>query len=617
MLGRVDMVCLSLFRHRSTNKIQNLTDRKELSLLPHSPEQPFCISDSDDTLDQSANRRRANLHVPQLELSDTIEFSSSAPEPRKKRKRSVEPLDLSDLDLPDFADFFTNLSQPTNASKTKAVLSEKSANLLSSLDQAAKHRGTEAVGRFKTARKHTRGDITQFGEDANDDILSTSPPRPKPTNAKKTKLTEAERAAKATDRAATRAAKDAEKELAKEQRRVEKERKALEKQKAADLAEVNKSRIDKKETTKEMLIAVTSNLRGTSVGTQIEAFMQAMDVELSYFDEVIDPSPQVENEHTVCGNIIKWCRKVTRVYNKELDHYTPLPRMKIEDEQHLLIYLTAIEFTAVAARHSDTVAHVSEAVMKSNLDAYIQALQRKHERSKSIIMIEGLNAFLRKNENTKSREFVAAARAANVMVDVAGESLAHPPSTSTTRRPKKRVPKPKDQLDLTFFTKELTDTLLLHLQLNHPNILIHHTATPSQSAHWIQLFTTHLSLRPYKLNSQTHTDAHAGFCMESGQIKTADTRTEIFVRMLQELPRITPSVAWGIVEAGFPGVRELVRGFRDAERRDGRVAAKEMLQDARKAVNRDGGVSERRLGPAVSRRLWRVFFGECEAVVDV
>jgi crossover junction endonuclease EME1 len=249
--------------------------------------------------------------------------------------------------------------------------------------------------------------------------------------------------------------------------------------------------------------------------------------------------------------------------------------------------------------------------MKANLDGHVRATQSQHKGCQPIYLIEGLGAFLRKNKNAKNREYVAAARAVN----------AHPDSDddlpSSTQRQRTRKSKSTSAPDLSFFTQDIVDALFLHLQLTHPTLLIHHTPTPAQSAHWIRLFTESLSLRPAKLQQYRLNDMHAGFCMESGQVRTGDNREDIFVRMLQELPRVTASMAWGIHEAGYPGVRELITGFKRTEEREGKAEAKLMLEDVKKAVNRDGGVSERRLGPVVSRRIYKLFLGTNPGVTDV
>jgi crossover junction endonuclease EME1 len=67
--------------------------------------------------------------------------------------------------------------------------------------------------------------------------------------------------------------------------------------------------------------------------------------------------------------------------------------------------------------------------------------------------------------------------------------------------------------------------------------------------------------------------------MESGQVKTGVDAEDTFVRMLQEILRLTSSCAYGIATK-YPDVPSLIRGFE----RNGPLA----LEDLRKVANRNG-----------------------------
>jgi crossover junction endonuclease EME1 len=51
------------------------------------------------------------------------------------------------------------------------------------------------------------------------------------------------------------------------------------------------------------------------------------------------------------------------------------------------------------------------------------------------------------------------------------------------------------------------------------------------------------------------------FCMESGQIKTGEDKNDTFVKMLQEVVRVTAPIAYGIA-ADYPSVVSLVKVMR-------------------------------------------------------
>lgn len=56
-------------------------------------------------------------------------------------------------------------------------------------------------------------------------------------------------------------------------------------------------------------------------------------------------------------------------------------------------------------------------------------------------------------------------------------------------------------------------------------------------------------------------DLSTSFCMDVGQVKTGDDKDDTFVKMLQEIVRVTAPMAYGIA-AKYPNVVALVKGFR-------------------------------------------------------
>lgn len=52
------------------------------------------------------------------------------------------------------------------------------------------------------------------------------------------------------------------------------------------------------------------------------------------------------------------------------------------------------------------------------------------------------------------------------------------------------------------------------------------------------------------------------FCMESGQVKTGDDADDTFVKMLQEVSRITVPMAYGIAMK-CPNIASLAEGLKD------------------------------------------------------
>lgn len=96
--------------------------------------------------------------------------------------------------------------------------------------------------------------------------------------------------------------------------------------------------------------------------------------------------------------------------------------------------------------------------------------------------------------------------------------------------------------------------------------------------------------------------------METGQVKTGDDPTDTFVKMLQEMVRVTQSVAWGIVSE-YPTVQQLVRGFEE----HGPTA----LEHCRKSANGNGAFQDKKVGQKISRRLYHVFMDRTPESTEV
>ena len=54
----------------------------------------------------------------------------------------------------------------------------------------------------------------------------------------------------------------------------------------------------------------------------------------------------------------------------------------------------------------------------------------------------------------------------------------------------------------------------------------------------------------------------ASFCMDTGQVKTGIDASDTYVKMLQEIIRVTAPVAYGIA-AEYPNLYSLVAGFKE------------------------------------------------------
>jgi crossover junction endonuclease EME1 len=589
------------FRISQPEKKRKLSPNE--AALPQKPAklQVYTISDDEDLPLPHASIGKSGegveYHWDGL-LSDPIGLSSSAPEPRDTNKGKATISVLSD-DLPEdvmaLGESFS-LSQPTVTGNGRMHLSERTAHLLAGLNTKQSAKRSKIYSHAATKDKT---DVHTYVEN----IFSSSPVSMGPSKSvEPSKQTGAANEARARERAIAKAAKDKTREEEKERKRFAKAQKAKEKQEAADIAQVNKSKTDKKVSVTEMMVELSRSLQGTSVGNQVVEYMKHLEVDTTFFEEEIDLGQDDQVDETY-GSLVKWRRKVKAKYNEDAGHWEPIAELRIENEPHILVHLTASDFAGLVTVRSRTgrqESGMSEEAMMRNIDQHVSNLRRKYKGCKPIYLIEGLESFLRKNKNVKNRAYTAA-----VLSQLPASEPSAPPASSQARR-RNKTKNSSTTPDYTFMDADLAESLLLHLQINH-SVLIHHTTSPSDTASWIRTFTEHISTIPYRHERMALNDAGAAFCMDVGQVKTGDDAHDTYVKMLQEVQRVTPAMAYGIANR-YPNVRALVKAFRE----DGQL----VLEDVRKGANRDGAVTNSRLGPAVSKRLYKLFMGRNEWSTD-
>ncbi|KAG6321489.1 hypothetical protein E4U22_001836 [Claviceps purpurea] len=364
----------------------------------------------------------------------------------------------------------------------------------------------------------------------------------------------------------TAAEREAEKENKRREREQLKAEKMVEKHRLAALAEVNKLRTDKKVSTPEMIVDLPSGL-DAGLQIQIAQMLQGLGV-----------------EHTTwsCPNhsMIKWRRKVISKFNQDMGRWEPIPQ-RIAQEEIALVIFVAEEFVSLA--------------LQGALPERVAEIQRQNGRKKLIFLLQGLTAWSRKNRSIRNRKFTSGVRAAD---DV---SAAAASSSSSSRPSKARAAAAAE-----YVSEDIIEDAMLSLQVEH-GILLHHTTVTIETAKWVINFTQHISTIPYRKQRDQATSV-AGFCMESGQVRTGDDAQSTYLRMLQEIVRITGPIAHGVAGV-FKTVTELVHGLEEG--------GPETLAEVKKVANKDGALTDRNVGQAVSRRVHRVFTSTDENSTDV
>ncbi|KAL2127899.1 hypothetical protein VTI74DRAFT_10007 [Chaetomium olivicolor] len=403
---------------------------------------------------------------------------------------------------------------------------------------------------------------------------SSKPPRKPKSAGTKSASSEPKKSSeeKTREREAKSAAREAEKERKRREKERAKEEKAQEKARIAALAEVNKIRTDKKVSTPEMIVDLPATL-DNPVKLQAETLLRDLEVQSTSWASPVD-------------NVVKWRRKVCSRYNDNLGHWEPIPE-RIDRENYAMVIIPASQFVDLVLGEGT-----------ASLESHVLRMRRHFPSDTIIYLIEGLDLWLRKNRNIRNRHFVSAVRNG---LDPASTSSKEPSSSSQPTAARRRKNTPAQ----TYIDEEAIESSLLQLQIMH-SVLIHHTTIPLETARWIAVFTQHISTVPYRRQRDEANDA--GFCMETGQVRTGDGPHDTYVRMLQEIGRVTAPIAYGIA-AEFGTVSKLVRGLEEG--------GPLRLEKVRKSVNKEGEASDRTVGQAVSRRVWKIFLGRDEARTDI
>ncbi|KAI2467472.1 hypothetical protein F4781DRAFT_309216 [Annulohypoxylon bovei var. microspora] len=407
--------------------------------------------------------------------------------------------------------------------------------------------------------------------------LTPSPPRKKTKTATKGPTAKGHTVKKTAEPKKTDEEREHEKrkkaearELEKERKRVEKEdakqQRVLEKLKEKALAEVNKLKTDRKVAVPEMIVDLPESLN-VGMKAQIEELLKKMDVQFGYLPSRVE-------------NVVRWRRKVSSMYSEERGHWEPIP-MRIMPEEHVMVIVEAADFVKLVLGAED-----------ESLEAHVLKMKTTHPNNIILYLIEGLMPWMRKNKNIQNRRFASAVRALDVANNDAGAA-----SSSQRRR---RAAAQQEYID-----EDIIEDALLSLQVEH-GAMIHHTHLAVETAEWVAVFTQHISTIPYRRARDAAADA--GFCMEAGQVRTGEDAKDTYVRMLQEVTRVTAPIAYGIA-AKYATVAELVRGLE----REGPLA----LENCRKCANRDGAFTDRVIGPAVSRRVYKIFTSRDPGSMDV
>lgn len=412
------------------------------------------------------------------EESDPIVFTSSigagkatSHTRRNGAGKSYSDDGLSDDSLPD------DIISATSRIKASA-LSSRTAAVLESLSQPSNRTKTIASREQRTGAR-TQGKKFQTSCSPSDEESAgvqnkLANPRKAAGPSKKPKLTDKEKAAIAREKEYQKASKAREKGLEKaagkeqkakereednEKKRLLKEEKALEKRKNAAKAEVNKSKLDKKDSTPEMIVDLPASINGQQVDIQIKEFLKNLGVDSALYQSSIP-------------NVIKWRRKMKARWDEEQGLWEPIERMEIHDEKHVACLMSATEFTDLAVAQNDN----------EDVETHVARLKSAYDGCTPIYIIEGLHSAMQKNKTAENRAYQAKVNSLAQTDDV--------PSSSQQKARKKR---PAAEI----VDEDIIEDALLRLQVMN-GCLVHHTGRDVETAEWVANFTQHISTIPYR-----------------------------------------------------------------------------------------------------------------------
>ena len=292
--------------------------------------------------------------------------------------------------------------------------------------------------------------------------------RPEDTDAakpkKKIRLSSVERKSKEEDRQNVRILKEQEREEAKERKRQEREEKKREKQVAAELAEANKIKTDKKMSTPEMIVDLPLSMTDTPVNTQIRELLRRLHIQTESYDSPV-------------RNVIRWRRKVTLSFSEELGYWKRVPET-IRIENHVMCLISAKEFVTLVASHSTN-------MDEDDLDKHVARMRSVFPNCTLIYMIEGLESWLTRARTKKNKAYQTAVRGHG------GCQTGIAPAQNEV--PNKHSERSAEAL----IDEDVVEDALLRLQVTD-KCLVHQTAASLETAEWIASFTQHISTIPYR-----------------------------------------------------------------------------------------------------------------------
>lgn len=378
--------------------------------------------------------------------------------------------------------------------------------------------------------------------------------------------------------------------------------KAAKQQAAAErkrFLEVNRLRTAKSETMCELIIDLDRSLfsQGQPLATcqaSMTARFEEEGASVHLCDGVVAPP------------LVRFRRKVKAEWNVERRHWVPLEKEEVRREAMVIVYMDAKEVVQLVSEGGE-----------AGLETWYGDLMRRLEvingsdagAPQVFLICQGLVKFysrIRANENRAYTARIRQQLAENQSGAAAQEATAASASESAPKANRRKAASSTStdvaaSTDLP--TQATVERSLLQLKLMHRCYVIH-AASLVDGVEWLHQLTSDLSLKPYK----SLRDTHLSFAVDTGRNTTSSSSAAIYSMMLQQIPRVTPSIANSITTI-YPSLHALIHAYHAC--RD-EAAQKALLSSVQVLSNKDG--TERRanrtnLGLQLSKRIHAVIRG--------
>ncbi|WVQ76229.1 hypothetical protein IAR50_005894 [Cryptococcus sp. DSM 104548] len=368
----------------------------------------------------------------------------------------------------------------------------------------------------------------------------------------------------------TKAAQDARdkeaKQLAKDAAKAEKEAaKSLEKK----MKDVNKLRVSKNDTVREVNLYLSADMSKTT--SPIAGALPEIRTKLLDNQSALHFMP--DSDSPISG-AIRFKRHLQSRWDVAMKRFIPLDQPRWVWEKTVLVFITAEELV-------DKITDGEDALVQWASD--IRLLLSLSQQDQVIIMIKGIDHYYSKSTTISNKNHKAAALAGLGGGAVGGVMAAGRHSV----RP----------------TKDKIEEEMVKLQVAEGCFLIHVEKTKDVEE-WVFNIAADIAIRPYKLISKSH----LAFAPQDGQKKALES-TAVLELMLQEVQGVTASAAAGIA-AEYPSFRDLMEAFEEAEEGPrGKAGAEALLVNCEVANLVTGHASGGKLNKARSKRVQNVFRG--------